>query len=194
MGDLKEKDILSIEQLREQLEGAGIDTSIWGTGEAKTLANLQREIEHGETVLTTGETGELMRKVVMGGADIYYESPNGVVYRLKEEKQVFNDGRERRRDYGHAVSEKMKPNEDAIEGMIRGIQEELGIGGAINLVQTDEDEQTLMSPSYPGLKSQYLRYKFRALLNDEQYCEEGYIEEDYDKTTYFVWEEVNTQK
>ena len=178
------------DDLNKQLADAGIDTSSWGTGQAKTLAHLQKEIESGETILITRETGELLRRVVVGGADIYYRSSDGKKYRLKEDRQVFNDGRERRRDLGQAVSEKMKPDEDPRTAMIRGIQEELGISSEIYLTEAGTDEQMVTSPSYPGLESQYIRHKFQVLLTDEQFEPEGYTEEQSDKSTYFIWEEV----
>jgi len=176
--------------LKQQLEGAGIDTSVWGTGQAKTLAHLQKEIESGETILIKGKEGELLRKVVVGGADVFYVSPEGKKYRLKEDRQVFKDGRERRRDLGQAVSEKMKPDENPNDAMIRGIQEELGIVGEIILTETGTDEQLLTSPSYPGLQSQYIRHKFEAILNQKQFKQNGYVEEQPDKSTYFIWEEI----
>lgn len=176
--------------LKQQLKGAGVDISQWGSGQAKTSAHLQKEIESGETVLVSGKEGELLRKVVVGGADIYYTSPDGKKYRLKEEKQVFKDGRERRRDLGQAVSEKMKPDENPKDAMIRGIREELGTEGEVILTETGTDEQLLTSPSYPGLQSQYIRHRFEAVLNDEQFRQDGYVEGQVDKSTYFVWEEV----
>ena len=176
--------------LKQQLEGAGIDTSVWGTGQAKTLAHLQKEIESGETILIKGKEGELLRKVVVGGADVFYVSPEGKKYRLKEDRQVFKDGRERRRDLGQAVSEKMKPDENPNDAIIRGIREELGIGGEIILTETATDEQLLTSPSYPGLQSQYIRHKFEAILNQKQFKQNGYVEEQPDKSTYFIWEEI----
>ena len=165
-------------------------TLLHGVLEAKTLAHLQKEIESGETVLITGNEGELLRKVVVGGADVFYVSPEGKKYRLKEDRQVFKDGRERRRDLGQAVSEKMKPDENPNDATIRGIQEELGIGGEIILTETGTDEQLLSSPSYPGLQSQYIRHRFEAVLSHEQFREDGYVEEQSGKSTYFVWEEV----
>ena len=180
-----------INALRQQLQGAGINVSEWGKGQAKTLEHLQDEITSGETVLVTGEQGELLRKVVVGGADIFYTSPEGKKYRLKEDRQIFKDGRERRRDLGQAVSEKMKPNEDPKTAMIRGVREELGMQGEIFLTETGVDEQLLSSPSYPGLQSQYIRHKFEAMLNDQQFKPDGYVEEQKDKSTYFVWEEAD---
>lgn len=77
MENFEEKEHFTTNVLKQQLADAGIDTSSWGTGQAKTLAHLQREIESGETILVTGESGELLRKVVVGVADIYYQSPGG---------------------------------------------------------------------------------------------------------------------
>jgi len=194
MVNLEKKEDFATDVLKKQLADAGIDISSWGTGQAKTLAHLQEEIKSGETILITGETGKLLRKVVIVGADIYYRSSSGEEYRLREDRQVFKkDGRERRRDLGQAVSEKMKPDQDPKTAMIYGIQEELGISGKINLTKTGTDEQKTISFSYPGLEAQYIRYKFQAVLNDEQFNPDGYVEEQPDKSTYFIWEEVKKE-
>jgi len=77
MKNFESKEDFATNNLQKQLESAGIDTSNWGTGQAKTLMHLQKEIERGETILVTGEAGELLRQVGVGGADVYYESPDG---------------------------------------------------------------------------------------------------------------------
>lgn len=177
-------------KLEQQLKQAGIDISSWGTGEAKTLEDLKKEIECGETVLVTGKKGELLRKVEVCDANVYYISPEGKKYLLREDKQVFKDGRVRRRHLGQSVSEKMKPGEKPADAMIRGIQEELGIKGKIAITEIGTDEQTIGSPSYPGLQSQYIHHKYEVFLNAEQFNPDGYVEEQKNKTTYFVWEEV----
>jgi hypothetical protein len=176
--------------LRELLTSSGIDISVWGTGQAKTLTHLQKEIDNGETELIAEKSGTLLRRVSVGGADIYYQSPHGKKYRLKEDRQVFSDGRERRRDLGQAVSEKMKTDEKPRNAIIRGIKEELGIKGNIILTETGKAEKILISPSYPGLKSQYIQHKFQAMLSDDQFNPEGYVETQDDLCTYFVWCEV----
>lgn len=190
MENLEKSNESGLNALKQQLEYAGIDVSEWGKGQAKTLAHLQKEIESGETVLVIGEQGELLRKVVVVSADIFYIAPDGKKYRLKEDKQIFKDGRERKRDLGQAVSEKMRPNEDPKSAMIRAVREELGIEGEISLTEIGIDEQLHSSPSYPGLQSQYVRHKFEVTLNDQQFEPDGYVEEQEDKSTYFVWEEV----
>lgn len=192
MRELRQTEYQNINMLKKLLEDNGIDISQWGKGAAKTIEHLQKEIVEQETFLIIGETGELIRKVVIVGADIYYTSQDGKRYRLKEDRQVFNDGSERRRDYGHAVSEKMKIEEEPEIAMIRGIREELGIEGVIQLSKTEADEKVISSPSYPGLNSHYIRYGFEVFLSENQFNIEGYVEEQADKKTYFVWEQINS--
>jgi hypothetical protein len=187
------EEVLDTTELKKQLEDSGIDISKWGKGEVKTIEHLQGEIDMGESVLEKDETGNLIRRVSVVGADIYYVSPKGKKYRLKEDKQIFQDGRERRRDYGHAVSEKMKSGEDPKVAIIRGIREELGIDGEIETQRTWEDEKVLLSPSYPGLLSNYHRYEFKVMLSEDQFKRDGYIERQEKMDTYFIWEEVDNK-
>ena len=190
MDRFERKDEIDINTLRLQLEKAGINISQWGTNNTKTLEHLQKEIEDRETTLITDRLGNVLRKVMVGGADIYYISPDNKKYRLKEEKQIFKDGRERRRDLEDSVCEKMKLGEDPKSAIIRGIREELGINGEITLTQTGVEEEKIASPSYPGLKAHYVFYKFQVILTDKQFNADGYIENQPDKSTYFIWEEV----
>jgi len=176
--------------ISRQLQDAGIDTSGWGKGGTKTINQLCKEIKEGETILVKNEQGELLRRVIVGGADIYYVSPEGKKYRLAEEKQVFKNGSERRRDFGHAVSEKIKHGEDIKNAIVRGIIEELGIEGGLSLEDMGTHEEILSSPSYPGLKSQYVLPEFKIFLNETQFKSEGYIETQDDKSTHFVWKEI----
>lgn len=190
MSEMQRDQGQAISALRNQLEAAGISTSEWGKGEAKTLRHLVQELDEGDCTLLVDAQGALTRTVVVGGANVFYNSPEGVRYRLLEEKQVFTDGRERKRDLGHAVSEKMKPGEDPTDAMVRGIREELGIHGEIAITYQGQMEKTITSPSYPGLTSRYLNHKFTVHLQDAQFNPDGYVEKQSDKTTYFVWEKL----
>jgi 8-oxo-dGTP pyrophosphatase MutT (NUDIX family) len=181
-----------IAALRNRLERSGISTAEWGKGEAKTLANLVKELQEGDSSLVE-ENGKLVRTVIVGGADVFYETPEGSL-RLKEEKQVFQDGRERRRDLGSAVSEKIRPDEAPAEAMLRGLREELGITGEVTMRYEGESGKTITSPSYPGLTSRYVNHKFTAVLSADQFKPKGYIEVQDDKTTYFVWQPVEAQQ
>ncbi len=185
----KEFEILTIEKLEKDLKNAGVDTSSWGKGEAKTLSHLYKELKDGGSQLVTDKDGELLRIVTYVGVDVFYKSPEGKSYRLKEDKQVFNDGRVRSRNYGHAVSEKIKYDENPELAAVRGIKEELGLEDDIEVSLVSRNEERLTSSSYPGLLSQYIGYKFTAYLNQEQFNPNGYQEVQEDKITYFVWEE-----
>ena len=180
----------AIDNLQKRLESAGIDTSLWGVGRAKTLAHLQEELENGEVILIEGENGELIRQGVVVGADIYYKSHDGKKYYLREERQIFRDGRVRERKLEQSVSEKLKRGEDPENAMIRGLKEELGIDGEIHMQMIKTYEKVVNSSSYPGLLSRYTIHWFRVVLTDDQFNPEGYIEEQPDKTTYFVWKEI----
>jgi len=178
-----------LQELRQQLEQAGIDISLWGKGEAKTLEHLYQELEKGESVLRLADNRlELLRRVV--SANVYYMTKDGKKLRLQEDKQVFKDGRIRHRKFDNPIAEKMKPDEDPKDAMIRCLQEELGLDGNFDIKLVGTDQPKYESQSYPGLYSRYDTYRFEVILNDEQFQETGYTEEQEDKTTYFVWEEV----
>jgi hypothetical protein len=179
----------ALASLQKQLTGAGIDTAHWGTGKAKTLEHLLKEIEEGETELIS-ENGTLVRKVTFGACGVFYNSHDGRRYQLFEDRQVFNDGRERRRAMNNAVLEKIKKGEEIITAMARGLQEELGVEGDIGLNKIDVRERRDMSESYPGLTTLYAEHHFEATLSDAQYKPEGYVEKQEDKSTFFVWKEV----
>jgi hypothetical protein len=174
-----------------RLEQAGVSTANWGKAQAKTPQDLVKEIKDEETILVNDENGQLIRSVAVVNADVYYKAPDGGLFRLKEDRQIFADsGRERRRDLGAAVSEKMKANEGPAEAMIRGIREELGLVGPIAFTEEGTTQETTDSPSYPGLRSRYTRHKFRIILNSGQYQPEGYTETQAGKITYFLWEKL----
>jgi hypothetical protein len=190
MGTVEREQTDSLNKLKNFLSSEGIDISKWGEGEAKSLNHLYNEIQKGESILMRAEHGEIVRNIRMAGVDIYYSTLEGHELHLIEDKQVFSDGRIRRRDYGHAVSEKLKPDEDPLVGAIRGIQEELGVWGDFDIALVDSDTISRFSPSYPNLPTEYVRYHYRVELREEQFEPDGYIEEGSTATTYFKWEEV----
>ena len=180
---------LTIEALITQLKSNGIDLTKWGKGEAKTVEDLFREIESGETELTRDVKGKLIRKILGVGADVYYTNGEKT-FRLKEQKQVFADGRERKRDFGRAVSGKIKFGETARDAIIREIEEELGIKNNYPMEELETLIDTQPSQSYPGLSSFFMVDVFKINLTRNQFKPEGYVEEENGLTTYFIWEEI----
>ncbi|MCX6721553.1 MAG: NUDIX domain-containing protein [Candidatus Staskawiczbacteria bacterium] len=190
-GEIREQD--QSERVKNEvvalLAQYNIPTEKWGTGSAKTLDHLVKEVVDGETVLEVDESGELVRKISVAFVDVYYDdATTGKKLILVEEKQVFKDGRERRREPKASLAEKIKPGETPDQDAVRrAIQEELGISGPIPAAEKRREENTKETGSYPGLKMDAMEYYFDVELNSEQYNPEGYVEHQEDKDTYFKW-------
>lgn len=85
----------------------------------------------------------------------------------------------------------MEKGEDPLSASIRAMKEEtdlvLPFASGPNL--TGNKEIGRESSSFPGLISRYSVSCFEVYLTSEQFNPEGYVEEQEDKTTFFVWEE-----
>jgi hypothetical protein len=123
--------------------------------------------------------------------EIFYRKGEKI-YKLIEDKQIFKDGRIRRRKKDSSVSEKMKIGENPIQSLIRGIDEELGVSLNESQLSREEDlKEEEFSQSFPGLMTRYKGHNFTCFFNDSQYNPKGYIENQKDKSTYFVWEDIS---
>jgi hypothetical protein len=172
------------------LKDHGVDTDLYGTGTYKTLGHLFQEMKEGETELKS-ENGSLVRRVQFVGARILYKK-DGTWLRLFEEKQIFKDGRERRRtNMPYSAAEKFKTGEDPKEVIVRGMKEELNIDITIDQFTFYNRNEISENSDYPGIKSFHIGYEFLVVLNDEQYNEDGYIERQKDKDVYFKWRPVS---
>jgi hypothetical protein len=169
------------------LKSNRVDTDQWGSGKAKTTKHLIEEINKGESVLVMNKDDQLTRCLKVVSAMVYFTDKDGIKYTLKEQKQIFKDGRIRTRINIGSVSEKMKPGEDASVAIVRGIYEELGIQGDITLFAMGETTKSACSDSFPTLLTEYITYHFEVHLTEEQFNIDGYLEEQEDKITYFVW-------
>jgi hypothetical protein len=180
-----------LKSLEEYLLRFGIPLEKWGKGYAKTLSHLLKEIESGEcTILEEG--GNLLREIEFAMCEMFYRDGKNL-FKLIEEKQVFNDGRTRIRDKESSVSEKMMIGEDPLESLIRGVEEELGIILDESQIEEEGDVKKIeSSQSFPGLITKYSGHNFTCFLNQNQYNPNGYVEVQKDKSTYFIWEEYTS--
>lgn len=177
----------TVEELEKKLIEYSIPVNEWGMGYAKTIEHLFDEIQNEECVLKEVD-GYIIRTIEYVGVRVLYKDKNGETWLLKEDRQVFKDGRVRRRNMPSSVSEKMKFNEDATISAIRGIEEELGVIVEMNqLIKQRPHFYDGGSQSYPGLKSKYKGNHFTCYLNDDQFNSEGYVENQKDKSTFFIW-------
>ena len=173
----------------QMLKDHGINTELYGTGTFKTIGHLYHEIEEGETELTD-EEGQLVRRVQFVGARILHKK-DGKWWRLYEEKQIFKDGRERRRaNMPYSAAEKFKSGEDPKEVIVRGMKEELNLDITKDQFAFYNKKEIENNDDYPGIKSFHIGYEFLVVLNDDQFLESGYIERQSDKDVYFTWRPV----
>ncbi len=175
------------------LKEHNINIEEWGKANAKGLDSLVSEVMVGETKLETGANGDLLRFIEVVAGNVIYTDNHQNKFQLVEDRQEFADGRIRRRDqlFGTSISEKMMPNESPEIALRRGLQEELAI---VNANFSDEpviEEKEHISHSFPGLKSNYKVHIFDVSINDSDYQPNGYIEEQDDKSTYFIWKKIS---
>lgn len=188
--------VSSSAQLKEYLIQASIPLEKWNCGIAKSLEDLYREISRGETELLGLPSG-LVRSTSVVRIDVYYKDEQQQLWRLKEDRQVFSDGRERRRPRKSAIAEKCLRNEDPEIAATRAIAEELAIHRPLQLIAEGEHQETRVSRSYPGLLTQYTVYSYKVSLDQCDYQEQGYTEagDEGDPgcsslTTFFIWTHV----
>lgn len=157
----------------------------WGVGEAKSLSLFLKELEIGDSKLLE-ESGDLIRSIEVARVNVFYKSEDGTVLNLYEAGQFFSDGRTRIRSNKFSVGEKVQ-HESTREAALRGLRDELGIKTPVTLqggelTATDADCQ-----DYPGLRTRKVFVNYSVWLNEDQYKEEGYTENQDDKRTEFRW-------
>lgn len=174
----------SAADLAAWLSAHGVDSEQFGQGEAKTLAHLLKELQEGECELRLTEEGQVERVVFGACLDIYHDDLH-----LVEEKQVFADGRVRVRDIYTSIGEKMRRGEDAYKAAERALDEELGITETLPLRFREQFKKAVpFSQSYPGTYTCYQMEVFELELPDRYFVAGGYVEEQQDKSTYWVWQ------
>jgi len=184
--------VVDIEALLELLTRHNIPFGSWGEqGRAKTIKHLHRELVLGECSWGEGSTTwPLVRCVEAVRINVYFDLPTDRL-RLREDRQVFRDGRENRSSLDYSMSEKMLPGETPTETAYRGLREELGIEDNISLnFLGTKIFPVQASISYPGLGTKHRAHLFETVLPVHLYQPEGYVETDPDKTSYFIWQPV----
>jgi len=180
--------VITVEGLEELLKCFQIPIVHYGSGKAKKVEDLLNEIIVGDCKLIISKA-DIYREVLVIRAWINYK---GLI--LKEYKQVFSDGSIRERDYFH-ISEKIQIGEKFEDALKRAVAQELKITSQLNYETRGAlDTEVVDSPSYPGLQSKYIFSDWVVFLTDEQYREEGYVEEEKNTglKTYFEWVSVDS--
>lgn len=173
-----------------------IDCSDWWKNGSKSVDELAKEIEQGDSILI--EIGwKIIRRTKVATADILYSDQNGKIWKLKEEKQVMKDGSIRVRSQERSMSEKVRSwigskREKILAWILRWVREEINVTLSlrdISYVWKRRERQN--GRSYPWLETIYKLFDFKVLLSEKDYRSEGYTEKGENWiTTYFTWQEV----
>ena len=178
--------INTIDALRGKLVENGIDLSLWGQGEAKTIEQLYTEICLGECELVF--KGEALTRLVRVALAIVPHSHH-INLRLVVVTQLFADGRVRKFEQANLPGGKVMKGESPLSAVRRELWEEAGLNLSEADVPPSEDicEEQRLSPSYPGLLSVYKKHTF-AFPRRHNLPQTSFSHvEDNGTTNYFAW-------
>ncbi len=146
----------TMEALIKWLEQAGVDLSLWGRDGAKTAVHLHRELQEKDCILHDNPPRRIVRV-----AQIIIQRENEILIEITQE---MGNGRLRHRAL--PPSEKMKQGETVKNGMLRCLQEELGITNAVMQPNSHrQHSRTMESSSYPGLVTQYTVHTMKTAVS-----------------------------
>lgn len=187
LGESQPLDILDEQALKDLLESRGFDTSRWGEGPTKSVADLWHELDEGESeIISAGP--ELIRRTHVAAVDVTATLRSGQTYRLFEEKQVYKNGGERRRNLITSLAEKTKPGEDTELAVRRAVAEELGISAVKHVTLCGEQVMCKPSATFNGMSTQLLLKLAQVEIYEADFKAEGYVEEQASKSVYLKWE------
>lgn len=189
MSTLTRLEVSSEENLTALLEKYGVDITLYGKGNAKSIHKLYKEIEEGETSLYD-HNNVLIRQITV--LILLVKSGTRV---LLEKKQIFSDGQVRERNA--PLAEKMKLGEKCGDAITRAIKEELGsiLSDIEPSIVIDNHSHLIVqersaSSTYPGLITGYAKYYVAIEVDDLP--TEPFITHEVHVTNYWAWEEMTT--
>jgi ADP-ribose pyrophosphatase YjhB (NUDIX family) len=166
----------------------GIDIALWSHDRSnKTIADLQAEIEAGESQLESID-GTLTRIVRVATVSVNVRIGEKL-FLLVEDKQIFFTGAIRQRQW-KILAEKLYPDENPISAARRVLQEEIGLDYQGEFISLDSRVQQENSPSYPGLNSIYHTFNYQIFLTEEDLKAIRFVEVRGNKISLFTLEEV----
>ena len=145
----------SRQELEKWLIASGINPSEWGTGGAKTVANLWQEYEKGEITFRDEPPTRVVRVV-----RLILRRDEQILVEIAQE---FSDGRLRQRE--QPPSEKVIAAESQFAAADRCLREELGLDPRqVQILNSTVEAKVKLdeSPSYPGLWTHYTIYTVEA--------------------------------
>lgn len=146
-------------ELEEFLISQGVDTSTWGLGSTKSVGDLWKEIQNGDSFLQDSPFSRVVEIVQL------IIQRDGLT--LMEIEQELDDGRKRDRYF--PPSEKKRRGKSPLETAINCIEDEFGLQEKDILIdensyEYEEDQELKDSKSFPGLPCKYIYHKYNATV------------------------------
>ena len=146
-------------QLASFLQAHQINLSLWGAGNAKSVADLWQELQVGDALLQATPPQRIVHTVsiIIKQGDL----------QLIEVEQLLKDGRTRRRN--RPPSEKMKATENYEQAALRCLHEELDVSAEnIHIVPNTHQlkTETIEAHSYPTLNTTYHIHTIQAKISN----------------------------
>lgn len=172
-----------------------IPTGQWGTGVAKTLEHLLRELDDGESTLVVRDHAgarRLVRTIRPVLLRISGIRPDGnEMLALVESRRVFKDGRDATRSLSASIAEKRGNDETSESAICRALAEELSVMFSVEelatVVQLPLSKPRIeKSASFPGILTELDELHYE-LTMPKRHFREQYVENQEDKTTTFSW-------
>lgn len=152
-------------ELKELLFQYNIDVQNWTHDLGnKTIEELFIEIQEGESQLKIVDQ-ILVRLLKVSSIDVKFKLGDRY-FQLIEDKQIFLSGIERKREL-NTITEKLKSNENPLQGAYRGLEEEIGLKLDEQLTFEGEKFWEQISPSYPHLLTRYEFHHYSIILNEK---------------------------
>ena len=180
---------ITLEELKQLMIEANVPVNEYGRGEAKDIDDLQKEISDGECTIAVAHDGTLTRQVKPVWVNVLCRLGDGRIMVLREEKQVFKDGRVRKRNLPSSLGEKLKAGESTDDAALRALKEEIGVIEVTTMEKVHEESRTFTPPTFPGIKSTYSSTFYDVVIPESAYDAEGYVEYQLKKDNYYVWDQ-----
>lgn len=170
------------QQLNEYLRAAGIETQTWETPE-QSLEELWQETRHSDCHLVQDENGSITRRVRIVAVVVRFQDK--VLVEHTQSRNMDKDIRHRR--IAGSLIETLLGTESPEEGALRVLAEEMNLHAhSKDLSSFEQGIVDALSPSYPGLRTEYHIYRTSIEMPIASYQAEYQVEFD-EWTTTWKW-------
>ncbi len=191
--------IKSVKDLKDTLEGYGIDTYLWNKKAYKSVETLFEEVRATKSEILIKEQS-LIRRSSIVGVYVYYKiqhlNGESTILRLRETMELERDDSGHfsskdivKRTYPTSVGKKLGLNEYVADAAMQALKTRLGFEtfNKNSLKNLRKHERLQESSSYPGLKTLYIFHEFDIFIDSIQFLPSGYCFEKKGKLFIYEW-------